>query len=74
VLRVKYNKLAAIPEVVFALEQLQLLDVAGNQIAALSEDITKVASLRELDVSGNRLSQIPGAAALLRHLVSLLQA
>lgn len=59
-LRIAENALkGTLPEVLYGLNQLEVLDAHGNAISELSDDLQKLGSLRVLDISGNQLRSFP---------------
>jgi len=64
--------LAAVPEAVFALTKLQVLDVSHNQIETLPDGIgLSLKALRQLHASSNRLAALPSSLAELSQLFVL---
>ena len=59
------NQLAALPESLGQLTELQSLYIAGNQFTVLPEGVAALASLVEIDAANNRLADLPHD---LRHL------
>ena len=53
------NKLTAVPDTLWTLENLKFLDISHNKITHLSEGIGKAAALVELHVAGNLLTALP---------------
>ena len=75
-LSVPYNthgndKLDHIPEEVFALTQLEKLDLSYNSLTEVPESITKLTNLTQLDLSYNSLTEIPESITKLTNLTQL---
>ena len=51
--------ISQIPEEVFSLSQLKVLDLSGNDIDFLPASINKLSTLRELFLTNNKLKEIP---------------
>jgi Leucine-rich repeat (LRR) protein len=62
VLRVKYNKLTAVPAACLKLAECMTLDLAGNLISSIPDGIAQLQALRELDLSGNQVTQCTRAS------------
>jgi hypothetical protein len=58
-LNLRHNQLAALPESIGGLAQLQGLWLDGNQLAALPESIGALAQLQTLYLDGNQLAALP---------------
>lgn len=67
----KNEKLSAIPEDVFELEQLESLVISDNLIASIPKGIANLKYLKALDVSANGLQDIPEQVGKLTSLASL---
>lgn len=55
----RINGLTYIPNEVWQLEKLEILDLRGNNLAELPPEIGLLKNLRELDLGGNKLRQLP---------------
>ena len=53
------SKLTEIPEEVFKLKNLKVLNLSYNKISNLPESLGKLTSLNELYLSGNQLTSLP---------------
>ena len=60
------EKLAAIPNEVFNLQHLKVLDLSSNQISEIPEGISRLKNLISLDLSRNPLTEFEGLSALER--------
>ena len=59
-LRFSNNKFTSIPNSLYKLSNLKLLDLSGNSISEINENLLKcLSSLVELDLSKNKLQSIP---------------
>jgi Leucine-rich repeat (LRR) protein len=70
-LSLKGKKLKEFPTAVYALHNLQVLNLSRNQIKEIPADVHKLKNLQELDMSNNKLSQIPPEIGMLKNLVKL---
>ena len=68
-LRFSNNKFNAIPNSLFKLSNLKLLDMSGNAITEINENLLKgLSSMVELDLSKNKLKSIPESIQFLSYL------
>src|SRR4051812_32524799 len=60
-LRLGGNLLTVVPDALWDLPKLQMLDLSENRLTSLSERIGNLKHLRMLDVAHNRLVHLPAA-------------
>ncbi|CAN0069149.1 unnamed protein product, partial [Ectocarpus sp. 8 AP-2014] len=71
-LKLRKNRLSAVPPELFSLESLSLLDLTGNAIRELPEEgLGAAVALKGLLLSGNRLSRLPSSVGSLHGLETL---
>ncbi|CAM9648726.1 unnamed protein product [Ectocarpus sp. 13 AM-2016] len=71
-LKLRKNRLSAVPPELFSLESLSLLDLTGNAIRELPEEgLCEAVALKGLLLSGNRLSRLPSSVGSLHGLETL---
>ncbi|CAB1109033.1 unnamed protein product [Ectocarpus sp. CCAP 1310/34] len=71
-LKLRKNRLSAVPPELFSLESLSLLDLTGNAIRELPEEgLCAAVALKGLLLSGNRLSRLPSSVGSLHGLETL---
>ncbi|CAN0443423.1 unnamed protein product, partial [Ectocarpus sp. 12 AP-2014] len=71
-LKLRKNRLSAVPPELFSLESLSLLDLTGNAIRELPEKgLCAAVALKGLLLSGNRLSRLPSSVGSLHGLETL---
>ncbi|CAI5734796.1 unnamed protein product [Peronospora destructor] len=58
-LDLSHNQLRALPDAVYALQNLKTLNVQENQLTTLSTDVEKLIELETLDVGYNELKTLP---------------
>ena len=66
-----YQKLTKIPEQIFELAHLKILNLSHNQISELPDSWEKLSNLTTLDLSGNQLAEIPDFLGNLSNLTTL---
>ena len=62
-LQLRGKRLKAVPDEVFAMSNLRVLDLRGNRIATLPDSIAQLEHLERLDMSRNPLMGLPAAMA-----------
>ena len=67
----RFPKLTYIPEEVFELKQIKVLNLSYNKIKQLPESIGNLSNLTKLDLSKNRLSYLPESIGNLSNLTEL---
>jgi Leucine-rich repeat (LRR) protein len=65
------EKLTRIPDEVFELEDLEVLNLSRNLLTSVPESIFNLRNLRSLDFSGNQLESVPASISRLDRLNSL---
>lgn len=65
------NKLKKIPEVIFLLENLEVLNLEQNKILKIQPEIKKLKKLKTLSLSGNPIKKFPKEILLLSSLENL---
>ncbi|MDZ8222359.1 COR domain-containing protein [Nostoc sp. ChiVER01] len=65
------KKLTEIPDEVFELEWLKVLNLSGNQLTTLPKAITRLQQLIFLDLSGNQLTTLPEVITRLQQITTL---
>jgi Leucine-rich repeat (LRR) protein len=53
------NQLRALPDAVFALQELETLELGQNRLLELPTDVKRLTKLQTLDVSHNQLASLP---------------
>lgn len=61
VLVIQKKKLSRIPESIFLLEKLKILDLSSNNIGKLPETINNLKNLHELRITKNKLQKLPSS-------------
>ncbi|XP_072163778.1 leucine-rich repeat-containing protein 57-like [Diadema setosum] len=62
------NRLASLPEDIFALKKLDTLSLSRNRLTTIPPSISRLAALKTLTLSGNGIKQFPLEISALRHL------
>lgn len=70
-LSLRYAELVAIPEMVFNLSRLEVLDLSGNSLQKVPDSVSKLKNLKEIYLNGNKLREIPFALFNLDALATL---
>jgi hypothetical protein len=70
-LSVRNSKLSEIPEFIFHMPLLKVLDFSNNQLKKIPDSISQLAALERLDYSYNQLTNIPRAMSQLVELEEL---
>jgi len=65
------NLLAALPDQMSRLTQLQYLNISGNQLASVPAGIEQMTGLTQLNLAGNQLAELPDALGGLSRLLQL---
>jgi hypothetical protein len=60
------NNIAQIPDGIYSLTRLSILNLTGNQIIEISDSIYKLRRLLELRIDGNPILHLPDAIAHLK--------
>ena len=68
---IKDKNLTRIPEFVFSMPGLKVLDLSGNQIESIPEKIGALKNLRELTMNANKLRSLPSSIGSLAKLERL---
>jgi len=63
-LRLAFKSLTQIPDQVFNLHQLEVLDLSGNKITSVPERIRDLDNLREIDLRSNPVRHVPDVPGL----------
>jgi len=71
ILELKGKKLSEIPEGVFKLHNLEVLDLGRNRIRKINPQIANMIHLQELDLSSNKLDEFPEGITALKGLQKL---
>ena len=70
-LKVKCNLLTRLPDSLFSLANLRVLDVSNNQITTFSPKVSLLRQLRLLNLSENKLEGLPNSIGYLASLESI---
>lgn len=70
-LRLRSNQLRRLPDSIFSLASLKVLDVSSNLITVMSPKVSLLRQLRWLDIADNRLEGLPSSIGYLDCLDSL---